>query len=223
MDALKRTLGFTGTESPQRFQPATIPRNHFQTGGGGPLDSISASMVIVDNPPSLDQRGAGGCIDQITGDGGSTGSPGNNSNSSGEGATTVSVPQMKDRLVSMWNNMKFSKTMWAMDSRKAHAFTSSSGPSFANSSPLWIMGQCYHNNVRSGLSRQSSCDSNTDRDAEMLRKEGGYNIGIECSAAGPSALTADFHSKIWMTYRKDFEVFKGTHIDTDCGWGCMIR
>ena len=221
MDALKRTLGFTGNDTPQRFQPNSVAsRNPYQT-SGGPLDSISASMVVVEGPPSLDQRGVGGCIEASNSNGcDSTGSPGNQSNSSAE-ETTSTTPQMKDRLVSMWNNMKFSKTIWALDSKKANAFSSSAGSGLSSISPVWIMGQCYHNNYsRSGLSRQSSCDSNPDRDFDLLGKEG---IGLECSAAGIDALTADFHSKIWMTYRKDFEVFRGTHVDTDCGWGCMIR
>lgn len=42
----------------------------------------------------------------------------------------------------------------------------------------------------------------------------------------------DFISRIWLTYRKDFEAMMQTEIQsgsnpqeytTDCGWGCMIR
>ena len=33
----------------------------------------------------------------------------------------------------------------------------------------------------------------------------------------------DFYSKIWLTYRREFEEFRGTTMRTDCGWGCMIR
>ncbi len=41
--------------------------------------------------------------------------------------------------------------------------------------------------------------------------------------SGMVELMEDFTSKIWFTYRKEFEEFKGTKLNTDCGWGCMIR
>lgn len=222
MDAFKRTLGFSGSDDSERFQQSldASPLNPFEVSGGR-LDSISASMVVVDGPPSLDQRGVGGCIEASNVNGyDSTGSPGNNSNSSMEGATT-SGPQMKERLVSMWNNMKFSKTLWAIDSRKANAFSSSSGSGLSNSSPVWVMGQYYDTSYnKDDLSRQLNSASNLNRPQFTYQRS---ENNLEWSATGIESLTADLHSKIWMTYRKDFEAFKNTHVDTDCGWGCMIR
>ena len=222
MDALKRTLGFTESESPERKIPSygTSPTSSYEV-SGGPLDSISASMVVIDGPPSLDQRGVGGCIEASDINGyGSTGSPSNNSNSSVEGNIS-SAPQMKERLVSMWNNMKFSKTVWALDSKKATAFSSSSGSNFSQTSPVWMLGKCYDINNRSSLSRQCSNDSNFDKQNDIHGRVDSDRL--ECTATSIDSLTADFHSRVWMTYRKDFEMFKGTHVDTDCGWGCMIR
>ena len=218
MDAFKKSLGFASSDSSERAPPNIIcnSRQNYEISGGG-FDSISTSMVVVEGPPSLDQRGVGGCIEANSLNGyDSTGSPGANSVSSNEGAS--SAPQMKDKLVSMWNNMKFSKTIWALDSKKVMAFSSGSGSGFSNTSPVWLMGKCYQTNNNN--SNSSNCDPNTDTYSTIYSRD--ENV-IECSAAGMSALTADFHSKIWMTYRKDFEVFKGTHIDSDCGWGCMIR
>ncbi len=38
-----------------------------------------------------------------------------------------------------------------------------------------------------------------------------------------AAFHADFATRPWFTYRREFAEFRGTTMNTDCGWGCMIR
>ncbi|GFR79924.1 cysteine protease [Elysia marginata] len=60
-------------------------------------------------------------------------------------------------------------------------------------SPLFMLGKCYH------MRKQ---DNDTRPADEFLK---------------------DFTSRIWMTYRSNFYPIPGTKLNTDCGWGCMLR
>ncbi|RUS69918.1 hypothetical protein EGW08_022317 [Elysia chlorotica] len=66
-------------------------------------------------------------------------------------------------------------------------------PTLKYDSPLFMLGKCYH-------MRKEDSDSET---ADEFLK--------------------DFTSRIWMTYRSNFYPIPGTKLNTDCGWGCMLR
>lgn len=40
---------------------------------------------------------------------------------------------------------------------------------------------------------------------------------------GIDGFRRDFYSRIWMTYRHEFQTMNGSNYTSDCGWGCMIR
>jgi cysteine protease ATG4 len=114
----------------------------------------------------------------------------------GQSSSSEAEPgSTKGKLMSTWYNMKYGKTLFSLDANT----------SFSTQSPVWLLGQCYHRKLRQSLDYE-----------QQVQKLNVVDSGI-------TSFYEDFSSKIWFTYRRNFEDFKGTNINTDCGWGCMIR
>jgi len=108
---------------------------------------------------------------------------------------------VKNKIISVWNNVKYGKNSWST--------TDIFKQGFSRNSPVWILGQAYHRKLVSTLPESPPKGSTVRTFTET-------DCGIE-------AFEKDFQSRIWLTYRRDFDEFPGTRLKTDCGWGCMIR
>jgi len=108
---------------------------------------------------------------------------------------------VKKKFISVWNNVKYGKNAWSTSDIFKQGFS--------RNSPVWILGQAYHRKLVSTL-KESPPKGNTVRTFTET------DCGIE-------AFEKDFQSRLWMTYRKDFQELQGSRLSTDCGWGCMIR
>jgi len=110
---------------------------------------------------------------------------------------------VKTKLMSAWNSVKYGNLMSQLDIK----------PSFSKNSPVWMLGEAYHRKLA------------VDMDPISLMPVGNQvrTFNERPSDAGIEAFEVDFSSRIWLTYRKDLQEFRGTKLNTDCGWGCMIR
>ncbi|XP_023650283.2 cysteine protease ATG4C [Paramormyrops kingsleyae] len=106
------------------------------------------------------------------------------------------VDKLKTRLMSAWNNVKYS---WVLKSKTY----------FSRNSPVFLLGKCYHfkaEDIDDPLESSSTAPS----DYELV-------------AGNVEAFRQDFASRVWLTYREEFPALRGSGLTSDCGWGCTLR
>jgi len=109
--------------------------------------------------------------------------------------TEETTAVIRRRIRNTWNNAKYNNgvSRWILKQRS----------SFDQEQPVWLLGKLYvcANNDLTANFGNSSVDGHAYADA----------------------FSADFVSRIWFTYRKDFTKLNGCRLKSDCGWGCMLR
>lgn len=151
--------------------------------------------------------------------------------------------KVETKLMTMWNNVKFGwgskmktsfnkeQPLWLLG-RCYHQKITSDPPSMESSMELtghvtvtnnmdanqYIYGSCMHQPNSSEIYVESPPEE-TGTDAVI--EDSSPEAVIE--EEGIEAFKRDFISRIWMTYRKEFQTMDDSNFTSDCGWGCMIR
>ncbi|KAK4871807.1 hypothetical protein RN001_015931 [Aquatica leii] len=109
--------------------------------------------------------------------------------------------KVKTRLLSMWNNVKYGMKLKT---------------NFSKESPVWLLGKCYHKKV------DSPCSDSTELGTDVVAFQSQTDITGN-DEEGFEGFKADFMSRLWLTYRREFPTLNGSTYSSDCGWGCMLR
>ncbi|KAI8774055.1 cysteine protease atg4 [Biomphalaria glabrata] len=100
---------------------------------------------------------------------------------------------IKMKVKSVWNNLRY---------KYGYEIKSSFNANMKPDSPLYLLGRCYHRRKQGHSSTKDTLPEDPTSEDEF---------------------TKDFISRIWLTYRNNFYPIPGTTLNSDCGWGCMLR
>lgn len=121
--------------------------------------------------------------------------------------------KVENKLMSMWANMKYGWTV------KLKTVT------FNKDHPIFLLGKFYRSK-----DTPLAVTPVLDTELTMPPKEDSFELGQECDEAdaededdGMEGFKRDFISRLWFTYRREFQTMSGSNLTTDCGWGCMLR
>ena len=126
--------------------------------------------------------------------------------------------RVKEKLLSLWNNVKYG---WNVKLQS----------NFHSDSPIWLLGKLYHHNMCDGFSSKSSSTSSNSAimshiSHQSKSKPYDFHDPVQVQRRKEQTLAQfrqDYYSRIWLTYRRQFERIEGSHFTSDCGWGCMLR
>ncbi|XP_045481735.1 cysteine protease ATG4D isoform X1 [Harmonia axyridis] len=120
-----------------------------------------------------------------------------------DGNLIESEGKVKNKLLSMWNNVKYDFSGMKLRSN------------FSKESPVWLLGKCYRR-----LESPSSDSTELGTDVAAFHSQGDLVTGDDENF---EAFKKDFFSRLWLTYRREFPILTGSNLSSDCGWGCMLR
>lgn len=103
---------------------------------------------------------------------------------------------VKSRITSLWNNVKYNWNIY-LHKNKTH---------FERNQPICLLGKFYFDNQH-------------DASPTKLTSLNDYCV-IQNDFKN---FEQDVYTRLWFTYRKDFQPLNGTYFTSDMGWGCMIR
>ena len=70
-----------------------------------------------------------------------------------------------------------------------------------------------------GLVILTTCNN----DSSNVTEFSGVHSSEKCKVLSMDEFQRDFHSLIWLTYRREIPQLGDSTLTTDCGWGCMLR
>lgn len=196
-----------GQQSYQQQQQNETPSRKISTQSAR-LDVGSGSGSVRGTPVRAGCTGAGNSGDELKG-------------------------KVESKLMTMWNNVKF-------------GWTGKLKASFSKEQPLWLLGRCYHQRPLPGSpsmensvelvtatveTNQMAFDSVQQLPSEIFVESPPEETGTDAiEESSPEvemedieAFKRDFITRLWMTYRKEFQTMDDSNYTSDCGWGCMIR
>ncbi|XP_055373826.1 cysteine protease ATG4C [Condylostylus longicornis] len=150
----------------------------------------------------------------------------NSTNEEGDGVSPsgrTPTRGMETKLMSMWHNVKYG---WSGKIRS----------NFSKEQPIWLLGRCYHRKSTPNSSMENSAEfsnqienrTNDGGPEETVIQEFGMDVMESENSENPweegiEGFRKDFFSRLWMTYRREFQTMNGSDYTSDCGWGCMLR